>query len=103
MDATSAGTQKVTNGEVFMKISNANHKSVVSSLGKTETVSKKIIDTNSMMNVFDDDIRKATEGDCGVSINFDATPLSPKLLANATKRKFFANIVHEAEAAVRES
>ena len=71
-----------------MELNNSYVSGVVSNLGKIDTANNKVIDTNSLMTAFDDYVKKAIAGDCGVPINFFLKPITPKQLASAYLAKF---------------
>ena len=86
-NASSAQTAKA--GESFMQLNNSYVKEVVSALGQQDVAQNEVIDTNSMMTAFDDYVRKAIKGGCGVPINFFLKPITSRQLAEAYLNKFY--------------
>ncbi len=86
-NASSAQTAKA--GESFMQLNNSYVKNVVSALGQQDVAQNEVIDTNSMMTAFDDYVKKAIAGGCGVPINFYLKPITSRQLAEAYLNKFY--------------
>ncbi|SCY15044.1 hypothetical protein [Desulfoluna spongiiphila] len=84
-----SAADKAKAGESFMQLNNAYVKNVVSGLGAYDDKNNKVIDTNSLMTAFEDYVKKAIAGKCGVPINFFLKPITSRQLAEAWLNKFY--------------
>mmetsp|Transcript_11588 Transcript_11588/g.17829 ORF Transcript_11588/g.17829 Transcript_11588/m.17829 type:complete len:505 (+) Transcript_11588:109-1623(+) len=84
-----AGNAKT--GAQFIELNNSYLKNVVSSLGEQTRLSNKVIDTNTMMTAFEDYVKKAMEGKCGVPTAFFIKDLKKSDVAKCFIRKYYPN------------
>lgn len=89
VNSMGSAAEKAKAGESFMQLNNAYVKNVVSSLGAYDDKNNKVIDTNSLMTAFEDYVKKAIAGKCGVPINFFLKPVTSRQLAEAWLNKFY--------------
>jgi hypothetical protein len=87
--ASSAGGAK--DGQSLSTLSTDYLKASVDAVGKLDEQANKIIDTNSLMTAFDDYVKKAAAGDCGVPINFFLKPITKTQLAKAWINQYYPN------------
>ncbi len=88
-NSTAHDAEKAKSGQSFMQLNNEYVKNVASSLGSFDNSNNQVIDTNSMMTAFDDYVKKAIAGDCGVPINFFLKPITSRQLVEAFLYKFY--------------
>ncbi len=88
VESVSSESAKARAGQQFISLNNSYIDSVVSNLSTVDNNNNKIIDTNSLMTAFDDYVKKAAEGDCGVPINFFVREITKSEIAKAWLKKF---------------
>mmetsp|Transcript_12868 Transcript_12868/g.18905 ORF Transcript_12868/g.18905 Transcript_12868/m.18905 type:complete len:500 (+) Transcript_12868:166-1665(+) len=78
-------------GAQFIALNSEYLKTSVAALGDETRISNKVIDTNSMMTAFEDYLKKAIEGNCGIPINYFIKEVSKSMVARTYVKKFYPN------------
>ena len=94
--ATEAEQQTVTQmaeaartGEQAAEVQGKTIESTMSALAVIDDTKNKILDINSMMTAFEDYLKKASEGNAGVPINYMLKDIDQKMLAEMWVAKYF--------------
>ena len=89
MSTLASGAQSAKDAQSIVNISSDYMKSAVSVVGDMDKQNNSVIDTNSMMTAFDDYVKKASDGNCGVPINFLLKPITQKQIVKAWVDKYY--------------
>ena len=91
MTTLASGAKSARDAQSIVNISTDYMAKAVSAVNEMDKQQNQIIDTNSMMTAFDDYVAKASDGNCGVPINFLLKPITQKQIAKAWVDKYYPN------------
>ncbi|KAJ5925212.1 hypothetical protein N7454_007851 [Penicillium verhagenii] len=90
-DSVKQSADAARKGEQMINLKGGQIKSALSALAHIDGAANKVLDINSMMKAFDDYLKKATEGNSGVPINYYLKDLTKGMIAEMWVAKYFPN------------
>mmetsp|Transcript_28225 Transcript_28225/g.43075 ORF Transcript_28225/g.43075 Transcript_28225/m.43075 type:complete len:518 (+) Transcript_28225:64-1617(+) len=86
-----AGAGEAANAQKFMTLDSNHLKTSVQMLGEESSLKNKVIDMETMMTAFEDYVKKAQEGNCGIPTSYFIKQLDKAEIAKIYARQFYPN------------